>query len=54
MIEVKEVVENPDGSADLLIDVSADGVKLLFQYGFEAVIKEAIELAKNEKCPPQV
>ena len=51
--EVKELVENPDGSADILIDCDADLMKLIVQEGFLAILKQAIEGYKNgnkEEC----
>lgn len=49
ILEVTQVTENPDGSADVLLDVTPEGVKILFQYGFTAIMHEAIELARKEK-----
>ena len=51
--EIKELVENPDGSADILIDCDADLMKLLVQEGFVSILKQAIEGYKNgnkEEC----
>lgn len=49
MFEVKELTENPDGSADLLIECDADLMKLVVQEGFVSILKQAIEGYKNEK-----
>ena len=49
MFEIKELVENPDGSADLLIECDADLMKLVVQEGFVSILKQAIEGYKNEK-----
>jgi len=45
---VKSMVENPDGSADLVIEASEDFKLLMFQYGFIAILEKVIEQAKNE------
>jgi len=45
---VVSLVENPDGSADLTLDCSPDFMKMMFQYGFIAILEKAIEQAKNE------
>lgn len=51
--EVKEIVENPDGSADIVVDCDAELMKLIVQEGFVAILKQAIEGYKNgdkEEC----
>lgn len=45
-ITVRMVRENEDGSADCEVRVDAEGMTLLMQYGFTAVLKEAIENTK--------
>jgi hypothetical protein len=47
-IELKEITENPDGSADCELNIDADGMKLLVQEGLIAVLWKAIDLAKKE------
>jgi hypothetical protein len=49
MFEVKEITENPDGSADIVVECDADLMKLVVQEGFVAILKQAIEGYKNEK-----
>ena len=49
MFEVTELMENPDGSADIKIECDADMMKLIVQEGFVSIIKQAIESYKNEK-----
>jgi hypothetical protein len=49
MFEVKEITENPDGSADILVDFDAELMKLVIQEGFVSILKQAIEGYKNEK-----
>lgn len=45
---VVSLTENPDGSADLELDCSPDFMKMMFQYGFIAILEQAIEQAKDE------
>ena len=49
MFEVKEITENPDGSADIVVDCDAELMKLIVQEGFVSILKQAIEGYKNEK-----
>ena len=49
MFEVKELVENPDGSADILVECDSDLMKLVVQEGFISILKQAIEGYKNEQ-----
>lgn len=41
--EITELVENPDGSADIQVECDADLMKLVVQEGFVAILKQAIE-----------
>jgi Mn-dependent DtxR family transcriptional regulator len=50
-IKAKMIKENLDGSADFELNVDAEGMELLIQWGFVAMIKEAI---KNPEYNPQV
>lgn len=53
MFEVKELTENPDGSADIIVECDADLMRLVVQEGFISIIKQAIEGYKNgnkEEC----
>jgi hypothetical protein len=45
---VVNLVENPDGSADVTLDCSPDFMKMMFQYGFVAILEQAIDRAKND------
>ena len=45
---VVSLTENPDGSADIELDCSPEFLKLMFQYGFTAILEKAIEQAKDE------
>ena len=45
---VVSLTENPDGSADVELDCSPEFLKLMFQYGFIAILEKVIEQAKNE------
>ena len=47
--EIKELVENPDGSADIKMECDADLMKLIIQEGFISILKQAIEGYKNEQ-----
>ena len=50
---VTEVVENPDGSADIQVECDSDLMKLIVQEGFISILKQAIEGYKNgnkEEC----
>ena len=49
MFEVKEITENPDGSADIVVECDADLMKLVVQEGFVSILEQAIEGYKNEK-----
>lgn len=44
---VTEIVENPDGSADIQVECDADLMKLIVQEGFISILKQAIEGYKN-------
>jgi len=50
-IKAKMIKENSDGSADFELNIDAEGMELLIQWGFVAMIKEAI---KNPEYNPQV
>ena len=47
--EIKELVENPDGSADAVIELDADFMKFIVQEGFEAILKKVIEGYREQK-----
>ena len=47
--EIKELVENPDGSADIQVECDADLMKLVVQEGFVSILQKAIEGYKNEQ-----
>ncbi len=47
-IELIEMTENPDGSADCQLNIDADGMKFLIQEGLIAVLWKAIDQAKEE------
>jgi hypothetical protein len=49
MFQIKEMTENPDGSADIVVECDSDLMKLVVQEGFVSIIKQAIEGYKNEK-----
>ena len=46
--KVTELVENPDGSADIQVECDSELMKLIVQEGFVAILKQAIEGYKNE------
>lgn len=46
---VVNLVENPDGSADVTLDCTPDFMKLMVQYGFIAILEQAINRDKNEQ-----
>ena len=46
--EIKTLVENPDGSADIEVECDADLMKLVVQEGFISILKQAIEGYKDE------
>jgi len=45
---VVSLTENPDGSADVVLDCSQDFMKLMVQYGFIAILEMAIDKAKDD------
>jgi hypothetical protein len=45
---VVSLVENPDGSADVTLDCTPDFMKMMVQYGFIAILEQAIEKAKED------
>jgi hypothetical protein len=45
---VLSLTENPDGSADVMLDCSPEFMKLMFQYGFIAILELAMDKAKND------
>ena len=45
---VVSLTENPDGSADIELDCSPEFMKMMFQYGFIAILETAIKVAKDE------
>jgi len=45
--KVTELIENPDGSADIQLECDSDLMKLIVQEGFVAILKQAIEGYKN-------
>ena len=47
-IELTEICENPDGSADCELKIDADGMKLLLQEGLMAILWQAINQAKEK------
>lgn len=46
--EIKELVENPDGSADIQVECDSDLMKLIVQEGFISILTQAIEGYKDE------
>ena len=46
--EIKELVENPDGSADIQVECDANLMQLLVQEGFVAILQKAIQGYKDE------
>ena len=47
--KVTELVENPDGSADIKVDCDSELMKLIVQEGFMAILKEALENYRQQK-----
>jgi hypothetical protein len=47
--KITELVENPDGSADIKVDVDADLMKLIVQEGFMSILKQALETIRESK-----
>jgi hypothetical protein len=47
-IEIVEMIENPDGSADLRIELDADAHKVIIQEGFISMLLKGLEQAKEE------
>lgn len=45
---VVSLTENPDGSADVVLDCSPEFMKLMFQYGFIAILELTMDKAKND------
>lgn len=48
MIEITQMVENPDGSADVQLSLDSDALKLIVQEGFVFLLRSAIQAAKSE------
>lgn len=46
-IQVTEIIENEDGSADCRLHANNHGMRLLIQMGFNAILRQA--LPKEEK-----
>lgn len=46
--KVTELVENPDGSADIQLECDSELMKLIVQEGFISILRQAIEGYKNE------
>ena len=49
-IEIEEIEENEDGSADATVKFDKEGLKLLVQWGMVAMLKESV---KNESFNPK-
>jgi len=47
--KIKELVENPDGSADIQVECDSELMKFIVQEGFETIIKKAIESYRNAR-----
>ncbi len=47
-IELLNLIENEDGSADIEVDVDEEAKKLLLQLGLETLILRAIDKYKEE------
>ena len=43
VVEVLNIIENEDGSANVELDLDAEAVKLLMQEGFISILKNHIE-----------
>jgi hypothetical protein len=50
-LELIELVENEDGSADLQLDVDDEAKKILLQLGLETMLWDVIhKIEKESKC----
>ena len=47
--EIKQLTENPDGSADIIMECDPDLMRLIVQEGFIAILKQAMEGYRAEK-----
>ena len=47
-IEITELVENPDGSADIQMEIGPDVMAILLQEGFITMLKAGLELYKQQ------
>jgi hypothetical protein len=47
-IRVTELIENPDGSADLKVELDADAHKIIIQEGFMSMIIKGIQMIREE------
>jgi hypothetical protein len=47
--EIKELIENEDGSADIYVELDSELMKFVVQEGFETIIKQAIEGYRESK-----
>lgn len=43
MISINIVFENPDGSADAVLDCDEAGMQIIVQYGLIALLKEGLK-----------
>ena len=50
MIEmIGDIVDNPDGSGTVELDVDEEGTKYLLQLGFEVLLMRGMEAMKKDK-----
>jgi len=47
-IQITEFIENPDGSADLRIELDPDAHKIIVQEGFVSMIMKGLQMIREE------
>ena len=47
---IGDIVDNPDGSGQVELDVDAEGAQYLMQLGFEVLLRRGIQAAEDDKA----
>jgi len=47
-IEITEMIENPDGSADIKLELDSDAHKYIIQEGFISLVIKGLQHAREE------
>ena len=46
---IGDIVDNPDGSGQVELDVDAEGAQYLMQLGFEVLLRRGMDSMKKDK-----